>query len=80
MSKSTWRAYATPIIRQVIADNKGLPEKELRRLISKAYPFGQRSMHPYKIWCDEVNRQLGTRKQKKNYRVLASNELQLNLF
>ena len=27
---------------------------ELLKRISAAYPFGERAMHPYKIWLDEV--------------------------
>tara|TARA_Y100000310_G_scaffold38796_1_gene36318 strand:- start:3895 stop:4143 length:249 start_codon:yes stop_codon:yes gene_type:complete len=29
-------------------------EVQLRQLISRAYPFGERAMHPYKIWLEEV--------------------------
>lgn len=28
-------------------------EKEVRKAVSDAYPFGERAMHPYKIWLDE---------------------------
>lgn len=54
-----WRAKAKAVIRQVMADHPKAEPKELRRLISEAYPFGERKYHPYKIWLDEVNRQLG---------------------
>ena len=56
---SRWRDRARPIIARVIADNPGLPVEELRKLISAEYPFGERAMHPYKIWLDEVRTQLG---------------------
>jgi isocitrate dehydrogenase kinase/phosphatase len=54
-----WRAKARAVIRQVMADHPKADPKELRRLISEAYPFGERKYHPYKIWLDEVSRQLG---------------------
>lgn len=42
---------------------RGKPEKEIRKAVSAAYPFGDRHYWPYKMWCDEVKRLLGT-KQK----------------
>ncbi len=60
MSDSRWRNHARPIIAKVIAANPGMEEKALRKLISAEYPFGAREHHPYKIWCDEVSRQLGS--------------------
>lgn len=51
----SWRSIAATVIQKVIAENPGKDENELRRLVSQAYPFGERSMHPYKIWCSEVN-------------------------
>lgn len=59
MSASHWRGRAEPIIRRIIEANAGKPVSEVKALISKAYPFGPRQYHPYKIWCDEVRRQLG---------------------
>ncbi len=50
----TWRDIARPIIAKVLADNKDKSEKEIRKALRDAYPFGQRAMHPYKIWCDEI--------------------------
>lgn len=58
----TWRHIARPIISQVIAANKCNNEKEIRKALREAYPFGKRKYHPYKIWCDEINVQLGKRK------------------
>jgi hypothetical protein len=48
----TWREYAN----KVIQDNPNMAEEELKRLISKAYPFGERKYHPYKIWLDCVKK------------------------
>lgn len=51
----TWRASAHAYIMEVINENPDADEKTLRKLISQAYPYGERAMHPYKIWCSEVN-------------------------
>jgi hypothetical protein len=61
----SWRDGCRPIIARVLADNPGLPEKELRKKLLEAYPFGPRKYHPYKIWCDEINVQLGKKKVKE---------------
>jgi hypothetical protein len=58
----TWRDAARPIIRQVLAANKGKDEKEIRKALREAYPFGARQYHPYKIWLDEIKVQMGKRK------------------
>ena len=57
----TWRARATPIIRDVLARTAGQPEKAIKRALVDAYPFGPREHHPYKIWLDEIRRQRGKR-------------------
>jgi hypothetical protein len=55
---SRWRTTSRSVIRDVIAKHpqlvtkEGLPE--LFKIVSKAYPFGQRSHHPYKMWGKEV--------------------------
>lgn len=59
----TWREYSIPIIQRVLVETFGQPEAEVRKALHDAYPFGERAHHPYKIWCDEVNIQLG-KKQK----------------
>lgn len=50
------------MIARVITDNPGVAEKELRKLLREAYPFGPMQFHPYKIWLDEINVQLGKKK------------------
>lgn len=57
MSK-TWRDICKPIIAKVIAENKHLGDKAVRKALFEAYPFGERKHHPYKIWLDEVKYQL----------------------
>lgn len=63
----TWRKIARPIIAKVLSDNKGKSEKEIRRALRDAYPWGQRSMHPYKVWCDEIKIQM-KKKPSKEYK------------
>jgi len=58
----TWRYRAASTIRDTLA---GLPadadENAVRRALRDAYPFGQREMHPYKVWCEEVRHALNLR-------------------
>jgi hypothetical protein len=59
-----WREIAKPIISAVLNDLRGEDERTIRKALRDAYPFGPRRYHPYKIWCDEVAVQLGTKKHK----------------
>lgn len=60
---SSWRKYAAPIIAETIREMPdGATDKDLRRALRDAYPFGERKYWPYKVWCDEVRRQLGKKK------------------
>jgi len=54
----TWREVATPIIGKVIQDNFWKDEKEIRRALRVAYPFGERRRYPYKVWLNEIKQQL----------------------
>lgn len=63
--RGTWRESAKPIIAKVIKDNQGKTEKEIRKALRDAYPWGERRYHPYKIWCDEVKVQTGRKKRKQ---------------
>lgn len=63
MSK-TWRDRARPIIARVLAELNGEPEADIKAALAAAYPFGERAMHPYKIWCDEIRIQRGKKKIK----------------
>ena len=60
----TWRERAKPLIRKLIEENSGLSNKELAKIALKAFPWRPRMYHPYKVWCDEVRSQLGTKKIK----------------
>lgn len=57
----SWRDHARPIIARVIAANPKADERELRRILGRAYPWGERANHPYRVWLDEINVQLGRR-------------------
>jgi hypothetical protein len=59
---SLWRDNASQIIRSVILEVGRKDEKKLRKALSDAYPFGERKYTPYKIWLDEIKRQVGTKK------------------
>lgn len=52
----TWRDRASPIIREVLRQTRGKSEKEIRKALVAAYPFGERKYWPYKVWLDEIRR------------------------
>jgi hypothetical protein len=56
---ATWRDKAAPIIARVIKEKGTDDLPKLRAALREAYPFGERAYHPYKIWRDEIKRQLG---------------------
>lgn len=66
MKESRWRIAARRAIQKAIAESAGKSDKEIRKAISDAYPFGERARYPYKIWLDEVKAQ--TRTQRAQYR------------
>jgi hypothetical protein len=76
MSDSRWRNAANQVITKVVSDNPGLPEHELRKKLSEAYPFGMRKFHPYKIWLSAINDYFDPRPARKA-RTVAANEGQL---
>lgn len=52
----TWRDLAKQRIAEVLAEYPNAEGKELDKLLRDAYPFGERRMHPYKIWLSEVKK------------------------
>lgn len=56
---STWRTRAAVIINHVIRETHSTDMHVLKARLRDAYPFGVKNYWPYKVWCDEVNRQLG---------------------
>lgn len=61
--ESQWRKKSAEVILDVLDQCGSLttPEdmKAVRARLSEAYPFGEKKYHPYKIWLDEIKRQLG---------------------
>lgn len=55
----SWRDRLAPVIAKVIAEVGREEPKRLRAALRDAYPCGERKYWPYKVWCDEVRRQLG---------------------
>jgi hypothetical protein len=68
MAWTTWRNDCRPIIAEVIQRVGTTDPKALRAALLEAYPYGQRSMRPYKIWRDEIRRQLSPPPPKTAYR------------
>lgn len=54
----SWRSRAAQVIAKVIQEVGTDDPTALKKAISAAYPFGERAMHPYKIWLSEVKAQL----------------------
>lgn len=76
--QNTWRALCRPLIAEVLLENKGKTQKEINKALKEAYPWGQRSMHPYKIWCDEIKVQKGIKRFGKKNPI--ANKSQTSLF
>ena len=60
--ESHWRKTSAEIISEVLDKcDWSTPEgeKATRARLREAYPFGERKYHPYKIWLDEIARQMG---------------------
>jgi hypothetical protein len=55
---SHWRFTASEVIARVLEEMKGKPEKDIREALCLAYPFGQKAMYPYRVWLDEIRRQM----------------------
>ena len=72
---NTWREDARPIIAEVLKEANGKDEKEIRKALREAYPFGARKWWPYKVWLDEIKVQ---RKLKKSKQFLDPNQTNIN--
>ena len=68
MARATWVTRSADIVRQIVADNQGLDDKELRKVITSAYPYRERMGWAYKAWLKAVKQVLGNRKQVENVR------------
>lgn len=60
-----WRDRFKPLIAQVLAENAGKPEGELRQALRDAFPQGPRKYWPYKVWLSEIQYQRGLKKDKR---------------
>ena len=53
---NTWERKSKSVINSTIGHLKrdigsgSINESELKRILSRKYPFGERAQHPYKIW------------------------------
>lgn len=56
----TWRDQARPLVDMAITEGRkrGLDGSKLATFVRESFPWGKRSMHPYKIWLSEVRVQL----------------------
>ncbi len=70
--RSTWRDSANKVINRVFADYPDATEQEMRKHLRDAYPFGERAMHPYKIWCDAVKKAM-----RMKYRIQPGEQLEI---
>jgi hypothetical protein len=59
MKQKSWRDHAREVIAEVLLEHRDSDEKTIKQALFDAYPFGERAMHPYKIWLDEIQRQRG---------------------
>jgi hypothetical protein len=64
----TWRESIRKQIESVVERLGDADEKTLRCALSDAYPFGERKHLPYKVWCEEVKRQLTGRGMTARYK------------
>lgn len=65
----TWRKEARRHI-EIVVKRVGLQDKQkLKAELKNAYPFGERRMFPYKVWCEEVRKVL-----KPNSRIISTDE------
>jgi hypothetical protein len=73
----TWREKSYKSVRETL---QALPsdatEKEARRALRAAYPFGERSRYPYKAWCSVCRWALAARfpKGKASYQIFNAKE------
>ena len=75
MREQTWREKSACVIRDIIKDNEGKTPEEIRRILRNHYPFGSRQYYPYKVWLDEIKRQLNI--YKKNPLPVPEGQLEL---
>lgn len=67
---SSWRDMAAPIIKDVIESVGTSDMKALRTALRDRYPFGERKYLPYKVWLDEIQRQIGSMGPREDRRTI----------
>lgn len=77
--ESRWRKHSNEVIAEVVAENPGLSEHELRKKLSAAYPFGMRKYHPYHIWLSAIDRHFNPHEIERKPKISPANEGQLAL-
>ena len=61
-----WRAVARKAIDDAIKTAPpDISTKELRKILGAAYPFYEKTYHPYKIWLDEVKKAVARKDGKQ---------------
>ena len=81
MADGSWRRHARPIIARVLKETQGQDEQAVRKALKEAYPFGERKYWPYKVWCDEVQRQMHKRRQRdRRGRIVVPDPNQMDFF
>lgn len=65
MKHVSWADRARQVIGKVMQANPGVEGAELKKLLSAAYPFGERAYHPYKMWLKEVKKAVEGRQFRK---------------
>lgn len=52
----SWRSRAKYHIKRVLDEHRdrGLTADEVMKIVEDSYPFGERRMHPYKVWLREI--------------------------
>lgn len=73
----TWRDRLAPIIADTILAVGRTDPQALRRALRDAFPCPPRKHWPYKVWLDEIHRQVGRRNPGLTRR---EREAQLELF
>jgi hypothetical protein len=60
----TWRSRCQLLIARIISEC-GDNEKLMRKKFRDEYPFGAKELWPYKVWRDEIKKQLEFRERFK---------------
>ena len=62
----SWRSHCKPIIAEVLRETKGKSDKEIKKALCEAYPYGEKRRWPYTVWLDEIKRQQGKKRPSRS--------------